>query len=469
MQASASNLVRPAQERFICLWLVLLVIAGTVILTPFHPLNADVTFLAWAAEQALGPAVYGRDIYDVNPPLAFMLYVPAALLAPLTGHDGAIRLWLMLLAILSVTGFWQVADKTIRSLLGLVLVMFFLFAFPDDFGQREQMAFLLCVPYVAGHSSRRGWAILNGFMAGVGFLIKPHFLFVPLLLFALRRTFRKEEWVIAAVAAGYCASLPAFFPAYVFEMVPMALSTYWAISYPLEWLTLQAVIIPLYALPLFLAGARQPASLPYLVATLGFAAAALLQGKGFFYHFIPAWGFLALYLAAVTHNEKRFASRAAALLLLAQAVQLGALAYQLRMTLLSAREVFEEIRAEVDQSRSFSSLSSHPLPVFPVAFYSPARYLGLAMCQIFMPAVAFHEDGHGQGDPAEARRLALLQAKRELARKPDLVIVRAFYHPAGDETFDSLSWLKRDEGFRDLWKDYVHTRTIADYDLYRRK
>lgn len=33
-------------------------------------INMDVAFLAWAADQVRGPAVFRVDILDVNPPLA---------------------------------------------------------------------------------------------------------------------------------------------------------------------------------------------------------------------------------------------------------------------------------------------------------------------------------------------------------------------------------------------------------------
>lgn len=457
------------RERLIGLSLVVAIMAGTLALTPFHILNHDVTFLAWVARKVLGSAVYGRDIYDVNPPLAVLLYVPAALLAPVTGHDPAIRLWMILLASLSAAGLWQVADRRLRTPLAVALVLFYLLAFRGDFAQREQMAFLLCAPYVAGRSSTRGWALVNGVMAGVGFLIKPHFLLVPMLLLMLRRTVGTEERVIAATALAYAGSLVVFFQPYLFEMVPMAMATYWAITYLRIILAAQLILLAVYALPIFLAAARQPAALPYFLATLGFAAAAALQGKGFLYHFIPAWGFLALFLTATLYNERRIARRCAGLMLLALALTLGGPSIDFGSANRERQATYEALRQEIENAESFSSLSAHPIPVFPIAFYSSARFTGLAMCQLFIQAVAFHETGQGRGDPEEARRLALLQATRELARKPDLVVYRPFVFPDGETTFDGLAWLKRDEGFRALWKDYVLTRTVGDFQLYRRR
>ena len=453
-----------------CLLVIVLMTGAKAALTPFNPLNNDVTFLAWTAEQVLGAPVYGRDIFDVNPPLSFMLYSPAAFLAPWTGYDPAIRLSVILLSALSIAAFWHAANREMRVALSIVLALFFVLAFPNHFAQREQIAFLLCAPYVAGRGKGRGWAVLIGLMAGIGFMIKPHFLIPLAMLFAYRRRIGTEEIMIAATGIAYAVSLAMFFQLYLFEVVPAASATYWAIHYPLRSLVLPAITILGAALSLFAAGARQPSAMPYLLATIGFTVSALLQQKGFAYHFIPAWGFLVLYLAAMRFNAKSSAGRFAGLFLLAVAAILGASVYIWHLERQEFETLFKEVRSEIDHSRSFASLVPHPYPGFPNGFYSSSRFQGIAIAQMFISAVAAHALGKVSGDPSTAERLALDQAKRELARKPELVFAWVEDHPiVGDEPFDIIAWLNKDEEFRELWKDYVHTRNIGGYRVFRRK
>ena len=134
-------------------------------------INPDVAFLTWTASQVMGPPVFGVDIFEINPPLSFMIYLPAAVVAPLIGFDLAIKLWLVCLAGLSIAGLWQSAEPRLRLAIAITLSAYFALALPPAYGQREQIAFLLCAPSAAGNSPRRGWAIAIGVMAGVGFAI----------------------------------------------------------------------------------------------------------------------------------------------------------------------------------------------------------------------------------------------------------------------------------------------------------
>ena len=50
-------------------------------------LHQDVAFLTWTADQVMRGAVFGRDVYDVNPPLSFLIYTPAAILGRVIGFE----------------------------------------------------------------------------------------------------------------------------------------------------------------------------------------------------------------------------------------------------------------------------------------------------------------------------------------------------------------------------------------------
>ena len=444
-----------------------ILVLGVLALPRYHFIDHDVAFLAWAADQMVAGRVYGADILDVNPPLCALIYMPAVFLSQFTGLEWGIRLWMLILSILSLMAFWQTADRSLRLPLATALVLFFLLAYPTYFGQREQMVFLLCAPYVAGSSRHRGWCAVSGIMAGLGFLMKPHFLIALAPLLLLRRRFAIEERAILATGVLYGIIIIFFFRAYVFEMVPAAMETYGAISFPVREILKQGAVIFLTAVPLAAAAASQPAARPYLAAALGFTLAALAQRKGFHYHFIPAFGFLAMYVTATLFNRSRTAAIAATAFLLLL------VAFLFQMTVRSYREPAEwnqyraEIKAEIDRSASFAALSTVPAASFPVAIHTTSRYQGLAISHIFLPAVIDSERGVFKGDAQEAKRLALKQAIRELSRKPELVLVTAMDHDGS--YFDVLGWLNQDEGFRELWADYAFYRAVNTVSLYRRK
>ena len=434
------------------------------------PVNPDVAVLTWVADRVMGGAVFGVDVYEVAPPLCFLIYAPAALLAELVGFSLAIKLWITFLCCLSVAGVWQACDKELRGPVSLALALFLSLGFLGQFGQREHVALMLCAPYAAGHAQRRGWSVLNGVMAGTGFAIKPHFLIPLAFIFLTRRRIRREEIAIATTGAAYAIALAVFFQPYVFEFLPMARATYWAFGTSWDTTLLFTALILISAIPMAAAGSPQPASRGLFAATVGFTAAALLQYKGFAYHFHAAFGFLALYLAARLLDPKRLVSVCAALFLLVYALILGKANLSWLGEMRTQKATLSALKAEIDEAPSFISLiMDAPFPTFPLAIETPARYEGLAIMQIFAPAV--RNTSRGPEANAVAAPLAIRQAVLELARKPARVIVKrpSAYDAREDGDFDLLAWLSRDEGFRRLWADYTFDRYVEGYAIYRRK
>lgn len=436
-----------------------LIVASTFLFTSYNYINNDVAFLAWAAREIMGPPVFGVDILEVSPPLCVLVYVPAVALAKFVGLDWGIRLWMMLLSLLSLAAFWQSAEPALRKPVAAAFVVFLLFGYPNHYAQKDQIAFVLCVPYVAGMAAGRGWRITGGAMAGVGFLMKPYFLLPLVLLLALRRRFETGEKAIVAVALIYAAALMLFFRPYIFEMVPKAAATYFAFWFALRDFVEQSAIVLLCTLPVALAGERHPAARPYLLAALGFVAAAVLQRKGFYYHFMPAFGFTAMFLAASLRNPKRLVAGAAALFLVAEATVLAKMAYRWAVHRPELAATDAALLAALATSRSYVALSAGPYPGFPTAIHTASRFVGLAICEIFIEAA--------RQDPALAAPLAIDQARRELGRKPDLVIVVS---QDGDRhPLDIIGFLQQDAGFRALWQDYRFERRISAFDIYRRR
>jgi hypothetical protein len=433
-------------------------------------INPDVANLTWMAEQVWGPAVYGRDLYDVCPPLCFMIYTPAVPLAKLIGVDPAIKVWLTCLACLSVAGFWQSCEERLRLPLTIVFAMFISLAFYGQFGQREHVALMLCAPYAAGYASRRGWSVSNGVMAGVGFAIKPYFLIPLAFIFLTRRRVRTEEIAIALTGALYAVTLLLFFQPYLFEFLPKGRAVYWAVRSTTDTTPLLAGLIIVPALVLAAASSPQPASRGLLAATLGFALAALIQYRGFAYHFHAAFGFFVLFLTAKAFDPRRIVAICAALLVLINATMIVRANHAWIAGERDQKAVIAALKAELDQAHSFTSfVMTSAFPNFPLVHYTTARYEGLAIFHFFAPAV--RNTSRGEEASAVAAPLAIGQAIRELQRKPAVVIVLrdGSYFNREDGAFDYLAWLSRDKGFSEVWKDYTFHKYVEGYALYRRK
>lgn len=453
----------------VCLLLVAFTGVANWVVQSFGLVNPDVAFLAWTAAKVMGPPVFGIDIYEVNPPLAFMIYSPAAFMAPLFGHVLAIKLWITFLACLSVLVFWQACDRRMRLALTVTLALFITFIFPGQFGQREHVALLLTAPYVAGPCRSRGWAVLSGVMAGVGFAIKPYFLIALIFVFLTRRRIRTEEWAIAATGAIYAVSLVLFFQPYLFHFMPLARATYWAAHLEASSTWKLTGFLLLSAVPFALAGAPQPAARGFIAAAFGFVIAALIQFKGFTYHFHAAWGFLTLFLVARMFNPRRLVAVLAAidLLVLGYAVSEMTTGWFTRKD--DGQKVMRELLPEIDRSQSYLSFALASFPGFPTALYTKSDYKGIAIWPIFISAA--REPTAGPELQEKARRLTLGQAIDELRRKPELVIVERQDLAGGwnRAKFDLLSWFKLDAGFRAEWDNYRYEKSIGNYELYRRK
>lgn len=453
-----------------CLLLILATIAANLALQSRKLINSDVAFLAWTARQVLGPAVFGVDIYEINPPLSFMLYSPAAMLSPALGMDIALKLWITALAALSITCIWNTADRELRMGVAIMLALFVSFALPNGFGQRESIAVMLCAPYVAGHAPRRGWAILSGVMAGVGFSIKPYFLIPLVLVFATRRKLHAEEFAIAATGLAYAAIIVIFFRPWLFDFLPYAIPSYGAVHINREdswWLM---GLIALAVLPLGIAGAPQPAARGFLMATIGFLIAALIQNKGFLYHLIAPWGFMTLFQLARIYNRQVFTAVLAALfLLLSVGFFVKAMVDSFRHDR-ESRETVSMLLKEIDTSSRFLMLGFSAFPAFPAAILTRSEFVGKSFWPVYLAPVMKMDLGEMKGDQPKAMRLALEQALAELARQPDIVISPVNREAArGHVPRDVLSLLSRNPEYDLFWRNYVLEKTVGDYEIYRRR
>ncbi len=464
-----------------------------------------------------GAKLYGPQLFESNPPLIFWLSLaPAAVAAWL--HLPATALAKLLVVALEA-GVAAICLRMLRVLrprqpkwvlwaLAFVYVAVFAAAPARDFGQRDHILVLLCLPYVlaAGLDAEgrplRGWqAVCVGLAAGVGIALKPHQALIPvavesaLLVLRAQRGFRLrlEPHGILAVGLAYLIAIRLFAAVYLSQVVPVLRSTYWAIGH-LTWPHLvgesvQLHILAVVTLATWVAtGIRKAPTLSTLFVAAGLAStvAYYLQGTGWYYQQLPAISFfsLALTFLAIDAAEKRqltlpgWAPRAAAALCL---LALGLTTHFAGYPFTPDRSFpidtpdpsfFAGLRPGTSVATLTTTVDYTVPPAFRYRLTLAQRYPHLWM----LPALLRGESGDRRIVPGRIAQLEDLQhaaMREDFARwQPRLVLVERCQDPAvhcqvlEDRHDDLLAWFLRDPGFREIFSHYHYQRSAGQFDAY---
>ncbi|HVJ00467.1 MAG TPA: hypothetical protein VM657_15525 [Sphingomonas sp.] len=465
--------------------------------------NHDVAWVLWGARAMLDGAQWGRDIIEPNPPLAWYLAMPSIWLGGLLHVPvvPAFEIVLTLTAVAALIAFHRLtvpvmSDRAFARHAPMLVAGLFLLIFPHrDFGQREHIATLASLPYLALVSARLNGrqrmplagAVSIGIAAGLGFALKPYFLAVPLLVEATaltksrqwRSAFRPETFSIAAVVVLYAASLLVFDRTYLVAVVPLAQSIYWSFDAPFATWGWQ-LGLPAVALLIAFANARKtPLAAVFVAAGLGFTVSALVQAKGYSYHLFPVTATAAIALsAAIAAPSPR--GVAIGRVVLALLLLLGGLRswgwWEGNRPGGQRAVAIERIVATIDRyaaGESFLVVAVHPFPSFPAALYANSRQVSRTNSQWFLPAVAQGRSGlapaHGRDVRAaerEARRFIL----HDLGQRPRLVIIDtdSRRHTRSPADFDFLAFYEEDARFRASWSAYREIAPLGQYRLFVR-
>lgn len=515
-------------------------VLGAVIVFQF-PAHHDIAWILYMASRALNGATLYRDVVEVNPPLIVFFSLPAALLARLTGAwDVALyRIMVLAMAAASLIFSARIARKLYPDrpvARGTLLIgAAFAFALLDtlQFGQREHIALVLLLPYVLLAACRasaiavgRRAGIAAGVMAGIGLAFKPHFV-VPWLAvevyvqltrpctdtgavaFGRLALPRPETAGIVAAGVGYVAAIVAFTPEF-FGFAAYTAETYGGYGGTGRWLLITRIpavriITALSAAALLTPpwvghGARARQALA--ITTFGFLLAAIIQGKGWTYHWVPAYGFAVIAAAAAladafsagfrrlvvfaprsaTLTRGSAAAIAAPILILAAMMpwvgrqQRVAEADRARVTHASNR--LPELLAVVDElgeDGPIAALSLNMQTAFPLVNYASVSW-GLRLPALWplpalYPPVAPDTARYPFRAPdrmSAAEKLMFDWVVQDLvSSRPTLIIVDR--QPRyGLHGFDFLAYFGQDAAFRRLLLEYEPAATVERYLIMRR-
>ena len=315
-------------------------------LRAFGTVDADVAWQLWIGRQLDHGAQLYRDIIETNPPLWFWMAVPVDRLSDLIHlrSDHVLILLIGSAAALSIIATDRLLGpiSAARRTIVLAYASLVLVAMPWlEFGQREHIALIGALPYVALIAARREGrpvsarlAAAVGVGAALGFALKHYFLIVPALLELWLIATLGRKWrpvrseTIALGTAGflYAAALLIGGHDYLANVVPLLLLAYGATGAKhLVDLFQPAVLTALLCIALVFANRRllrsegSALAAALIIAAIGFTFAYFVQAKGWSYHALPMLGCSAMALAAalvVGSNGSRLTLLAAPALLL---------------------------------------------------------------------------------------------------------------------------------------------------------
>ncbi len=295
-------------------WLGLAMVAAAIAIQVFGPLNGDNAWLLTVAEKVLDGARPYVDVIESNPPMAFLFYAPAILVARLAHirveFPVTAFVFLCAAASIALSGRVARAAEIVSSReAGFVrnAAIFALLLLPGfSFAQREHNASILVAPILVVYAARAlgarvgVWdAVMAGVAAALAMAIKPHFALAVLLPLAFVM-FRQRSLTalvapeqLAALAGALVniaiifLTLPAFLP-----LAAVSLDVYAPMREPMShlltetWFLLNAVLLAGLLVCFGRACLSSRVAVPAL-ASAGFVATYLIQAKGWANHALP--------------------------------------------------------------------------------------------------------------------------------------------------------------------------------------
>ena len=500
-------------------WLLLTLFTVSIAVRLSQTVNNDVAWYVYSAGAWLDGGRLYRDIFfEVNPPLTLYLTAPAVYLARFAGlfPVHVYLVYVFVLIALSLALFQrvlaQLPSASPASVRGLVFagLLALVIAPAGDFGQREHLMMILCLPYVALLAQRAsggifGWplAAVIGAMAGLGFAIKPHFLFVLLaielyLLLRSRRLvacFRPETATLAASGLLYGASLILVTPDYLTSVVPYALEVYnanYRNSLGFVLARKETFLVPLtVSLYLTIRRRQRLGGLAdvFLIAVVCFFAVYLVQMKGWNYQIYPVTAWLVMSFAVVIAGAPGEDSAAPPvldragrpILRLAAFAMIGIIVLKPLAFAGNNYPLTNYLRPMVKEHASGDSIyffSSNTWAGFPLVTYGGVEWASRFPALWLLPGLVNYR--RGESEQASAEREAMMeQIERfvtdalvsDLTRNsPALIMVDArpekqWYSEPG---FDFIAYFSVDPRFRALWSRYEKIEEAEGWQVYRR-
>ena len=467
-------------------------------------LTHDVSWQFWLARQMLGGVPLYTHLMEINPPLWFWMALPLQRLGIMIGVAPD-RLYIVAIIIFAVwsaivTSRLLFVENVRRGIFIVAILLLCLVAPLSDFGQREQIAVVLVLPYcallfkrVAGEQVSFSLALFIGLVAAAGFALKHYFAIVPMVLElwllwksrSLLHMLRVETIALGLMAVLYVFSIAAFTPDFFRIIVPMVNSAYHGYEKPLieqlgrtEVLIWFIVAVSYSKMRRYLSQRDTGIADIFGLSAVAFAASYFLQQKGWQYHAIPATvcaSLLIIHCIMAVRDAKKsgasypFAWLAAALFLI---MGLSRGPYDSEWA-----KPMDRILNNETAGSSVMILTVDPRRVFPFVEEHGLLWPSRHFAHWMVSGIAASERGHrGAKLTMEIERLSdtvRRQALEDIKCNPPVLILSQIRNRSGvvinPERFRMTDFFRRNESFREyLATNYQLEWADRTFEAYRR-
>ncbi len=294
-------------------------------------MNMDIGWLLQCLERFLNGGTYSADFYETNPPLSFLIYLPAFPLYTYLGWDALYAIIGVFFAYIALSNLTVAAllkklnltrDSIVLIISGCLIVE--TWAAGMSFGQRDHLVFTFLLPlclyqYLATTADKPvplSLSIPSILMGGIAICLKPYYGIITALFFAhrlyttrsLSKCIMSADFIgLAIIGASYIAFVVTQTPDFLSVILPEVLSLYSIDKpYPLNsrfFYVGYAIVATGFALFLKKENTTEKNIRTCVFILTGLSILCfipyLLQNKGFHYHAFPAmaFGMLALFLS----------------------------------------------------------------------------------------------------------------------------------------------------------------------------
>jgi hypothetical protein len=483
-------------------------------------LNHDVAWYLHAAGRELAGDRLYVDLIETNPPLIVWLSLVPQFLARSAGVSAILALRLLMFGLVAASLLTTrsallrvLPDRPGACRVVLLLSLLILLPLPGyDFAQREHLLLTLFLPSLVMASGRAKGSHLAGalpwvvgIMAGVGLSLKPHFILPWIAIEAylgVRRGWRiwirPEALAVVVVGLTYAVALATITPEYL-QLIRWAGPLYSASGRaPFAQLASEpGVALAILALIGFLAlrsKGDEPELLDLiLVADLGFLGIALLQDKGYSYHFYPPLALAVMLIGLLAAGSLEALDRGSRLIVVTMRGALITLlllvaAVRVQESMLwrgrpgksdtSLGRMIRVVEAQGQGGKIFT-FSTAVAAGFPVVTYGGGGWASCHPALWFLPAfnswdrganlvVAYHPlTAMGENE----RFLFDSVVARLLTDQPTLLFVDETGTPLAFEgrAFDYLGYYAQDPRFVAFLREYEPFTRVDQFRVYRRK
>lgn len=501
-----------------------LIIWGIAILTlmPWIVVQAqtmvvgNVAGLLMGAERLLHGMSLSEGVFESNPPLSILIYIPPVLIARFIDIPlpvGATIFTFMMIALSTLTTQKIIAPISTltanekRALIFGYLVGITAVSTTVSFADREHLMimalfpFILCQYLITEKIQIKKWLLYAVMFFGtIAVLVKPHYGLLP-TLFILHRMLRQKRFNIfldpdflflSIGTLAYIASVFLWFSDYIPVILPDALDLYVVNkNIPLSLRMFQPHLIAYVALFIVeilmedLEKNKKRLLIFFYTCALLALTPSFVQMKGFYNHLVPAFAFFvtALSLSLFLRAEK-YIGQWKILPYLTPIVILGL--SQLVIPLSKDFPKHSDV-PHMAAARFFEKECSKPCIFFvfhhdmeimnPTAAYMDYTYASRFPTYWFIPHLAGQIDDLKKGEPTNLSKERLLALRKKYSLlsaldlehyKPSVLLIGTNIKAYNNEDFDFIGFFSQNKTYKDVFENnYEKTGTLdidrADY------